>query len=156
MFAESMQNTSDGDSVSFVVVIAGVSGFGRDDHIIDIGVGIAASNVEDEYVVHHVLESSRGVIQTKRHDLPFVTPNGGCEGGLPFVSFLDSNVVITGSNVEFRKSSTTLPFVDELRDEWEGVRILDCDRVELAVVDDHSKFSVFLGDKKARGGKRGL
>ena len=108
--------------------------FGCDDDIVNVNVGVAASNVKDKDVIHHVLEGGGGVVQPERHDFPFITPSGRSEGSLPFVSRLDPNVVVTGSNIQFGKAGTTLPLVDELWDEREGVRVFNRDGVEFSVI----------------------
>jgi hypothetical protein len=62
--------------------------------------------------------------------------------------------MISSSHIQLSKASASLPFVNKLIDEGEGIGIFDCDSTELVIVNNHLHFSVFFGDKKTRGGKR--
>jgi hypothetical protein len=107
--------------------------------------------VDDEDIIHHILESGRGVVEAKGHNAPLETTHGGVEGGFPFVSVLDANVVVTGSNIQLGKFGTSFPLVQEFRDEQKRIRNFYCDIVELSVVDNHSFLSIFLVDEEAGG-----
>jgi hypothetical protein len=47
------------------------------------------------------LECGRRVAESEEHDCGFVEPERCFEGGFPFVSFLDPDVVVSPSDVEF-------------------------------------------------------
>ena len=110
MFLEGLEYLSDDFLVNFVVVSRG-RGFGRDEDVVDVSGGISATNMEDEYVVHHVLEGSQGVVQSEWHDFPLVTSQWGVERRFPFVSLFDTNVMISGTDIKFCETGTTFPFV---------------------------------------------
>ena len=48
-----------------------------------------------EEVVHEALESGGGIGKSKRHDTPFEKSVVSAEGGLPFVTLLDLDKVIS-------------------------------------------------------------
>jgi len=72
VFLEGLEYLTNNFLVYFVVISRG-SGFCRDKDVVDVSVGVSVSNVKDEYVVHHILEGSRGVIKSEWHDFPLVT-----------------------------------------------------------------------------------
>ena len=151
MFSESLEYLSDDFLVYFVVISRG-SGFGHNEDVVDVSVGISTSNMEDEYVVHHVLEGSGGVVESEWHDFPLVTSQWGIERRFPFVSLFDTNVMISGTDIKLCEMGTTFPFVKKFGYKGQGVRILDGDVIEFSVIDNHSPFAVFLHYEEAGGG----
>ena len=121
------------------------------DYVVDVSASITAACVNDEDVIHHILKGGGSVVETEGHNTPLETTHGGVEGGFPFVSVLDADVVVTGSNVQLGKFGTSFPLVQKFGDEWERIRILYRDVVELSVVDDHPFLSIFLVDEEAGG-----
>src|SRR6266702_497537 len=71
-----------------------------------------------EYGVHHGLEGAWGVGQTKEHDAGFVEPEVCLECSLLLVSFLYSHVVVTPTNIEFRKQFGITKSINEFGDQW--------------------------------------
>src|SRR5580700_12135423 len=69
-----------------------------------------------------------------------------------FVSVRSSNcnLPITTCEVDFRKDFCSKESIEEFVDSRESVSILDCLRVERAIVDTHSKSTIFLSDEKNR------
>ena len=63
-----------------------------------------------------MLETLGGNHKSKEHYARFKETEWGDEGCLPFVTFLDANVVIASSYVELSESRELLEVVDEIRD----------------------------------------
>jgi len=59
-----------------------------------------------------MLESGRGVAQSKEHDCGFEESLVGDEGGLPLVPFLDVNIVISWSDIHFGKDGRSLQLMN--------------------------------------------
>jgi len=78
-----------------------------------------------EYGIHHCLEGGGGVGHPKEHDHGFVQSFIGDEGGLPFVAFLDAHIVITPVDVKFGEELLHPDAVNQLRDEGQGVSVVD-------------------------------
>ena len=55
-----------------------------------------------EEVIHQRLKGGRGVTEPEEHDGGFKQSALACESGLPLVSFLDPDVVISSAEVQFR------------------------------------------------------
>jgi len=51
----------------------------------------------------------------------------GFEGSFPLIARTDTNVVIPPSNVKLGEYMSILEFVNDIRDEREGVLVLDCE-----------------------------
>ncbi|KIJ59177.1 hypothetical protein HYDPIDRAFT_101119, partial [Hydnomerulius pinastri MD-312] len=73
---------------------------GREDH-----------DVFPEDVVHHRLECRWGVGKTEEHDRRLKEPAVSPKGGLPFISFLDADVVISPAYVQLGENLRVLEFV---------------------------------------------
>jgi hypothetical protein len=66
--------------------------------------------------VHHHLEHGRGVGEAEKHHCGFEEPFWSEKGGFQFISWLDSDVVISPMDVKLCKESTATEVVDGLRD----------------------------------------
>ncbi|OSX65285.1 hypothetical protein POSPLADRAFT_1134436, partial [Postia placenta MAD-698-R-SB12] len=89
---------------------------------------------EDEYIimedlVHHGLEGRRGVGEAEEHHQGFVQPPVSYEGGLPFVTGFDPDIVIAPPDIKLRKERGTVELIHHLGDQRQGVAIFDGDRV---------------------------
>ena len=58
----------------------------------------------------------------------------GDESGFPLVSVFDTNIVIPPADVKFGENLCSLEFINEIRDEWEGVCIVDHVFIDIAIV----------------------
>jgi hypothetical protein len=56
-------------------------------------------------VIHHGLKGGRGVGEAKEHNSRFKESLARLEGGFPFVTFFDADVVIPPSYVKLGKES---------------------------------------------------
>ena len=103
------------------------------DHNIDKGDDSLILHVP-EYVVDHALEGCRGIDKAEGHDCIFEQPVSASEGGLPFVTLLNSDEVVTVLEVDFcepiRSSNAFLEFIHVRK----GVAIGDSNLVKTAVV----------------------
>ena len=113
-------------------------------------------DVVGEIEIHKCLECRRGTTESKKHYRWFEQPQRGNESGLPLIALLNSDVVISPSYVEFGKEGKLAKVVDEVGDKRQGVCVLDCMFVKIAIVLDWPKFSILLFDEEKGGGLRGL
>ena len=75
----------------------------------------------------------------------------GDESGLPLVAFLDTDVVVSPSYIELGKDLGVLEFVDEVRDQREGVCVSDGVFIEVTIVLAGSESAVLFLDKEEGG-----
>jgi hypothetical protein len=125
-------------------------GIGEDEDIVQIYQHVPFINDFPQDVVHKGLKGGWGVSEPKKHDGWFEESSVCAEGGLPFIAFFDTDVVIPGANVTFGKPFGTLELVYEFSDKGERVSIFDDDSIELTVILSRSEISTFLWDKKER------
>ena len=113
-------------------------------------------DVVSEIEIHKCLECRWGTTESKKHYRWFEQPQRRNESSLPLIAFFDSNVVISPSYVEFGKEGKLVEIVDEIGDKRQGVCILYCMFVEIAIVLDQLKFSILLFDEEKGGGLWGF
>ena len=106
--------------------------------------------------VHEGLEHQGGSTKSEKHDGWFKQPERGDEGGLPFVTILDSDVVIAPVHIEFSEDGELAEVIDKIRDEGQGVCVLYSVLVKVSVILNQSEFSILLFDKEEGGGLRGF
>ena len=68
-----------------------------------------------EYVIHKGLEGSRGITKAKSHNEGFKKAKGAFEGCIPFITFLDSYVVITPLYIKLCEVVEFLEFINKFR-----------------------------------------
>ncbi len=101
-----------------------------------------------EYLIHHGLEGTWQVCQTKEHDPWFKETIFGFECCFLFISCLDLDIIVSPSYIKFGKDMCILYLTDKIRDEWQGIAILDGVFIQLLVVLNWSEFTVFLFHKE--------
>ena len=79
-----------------------------------------------KHSVHRSLEGGGGVGQPKEHDSWFEQSCWGFESGLPFVAFLDSDVVVSPPYVELGEERLTLELLQDCFNQGERVIVTDC------------------------------
>ena len=94
------------------------------------------------------MECRQGVSESKEHHERFKQPFGGKEGGLPFISFLDADIIVPPSYIKFGKEGAPSQPVNYLRDEGRDVAVPSGPLVEGAIVQDQAQFPVLLLDKE--------
>ena len=89
-----------------------------------------------EDVVYHSLEGGRTVGHSEEHHKRFEETAVGVEGCFPFISGLDTYVIETPSDIKFCEVPGFMELGDELRDEREGVPVLDGYGIQCTIVLD--------------------
>ena len=74
----------------------------------------------------------------------------GNESGFSLVAFLDADVVVSPSYIKLSKNLGILEFVNEVRDQREGICILDGVFIEVAIVLARSESAVLFLDEIGR------
>ncbi|KIJ21299.1 hypothetical protein PAXINDRAFT_63851, partial [Paxillus involutus ATCC 200175] len=78
-----------------------------------------------EDVIHQRLECWRGVAKSKEHNVRFEESMRRDERRLPTITRFDLNVVVSPSDIEFRKDLRSFEFIDEVGNEGKGICVLD-------------------------------
>ncbi len=102
--------------------------------------------------VHHHLEGSGGVRQPEEHDHRFEESLGGKKRCLPFIAFLDMDVIVSPSYVELGEKGAAGEAVNGLRYERGYVMVLLGPSVDWAIILDWAELPVFLFDEEEVGG----
>ena len=71
----------------------------KDQDIVHVNHNNASVDQVLKYMVHKVLKCSRRVRKSKKHNSRFVKSLVCAECSLPFVTFLDANIVVTPTNI---------------------------------------------------------
>jgi len=87
----------------------------------------------------------------KKHNHRFIEPVRSSESGLPLVSLLNPNVVISPPDIEFRKVTRMFENVDKIGDMRKRVSVLECVRIYIAIILAGTEHSILLWDKKEGG-----
>ncbi len=109
-----------------------------------------------ENVVHHPLEGHGWVCESEEHDGWLKESSIHVEGGFFLVAFLDSDVVISPTDIKLCEVFGAAELVDEFRDEQKRVSGFDRHFIELPIILYGSKCSIFLFDEEEGGGERGF
>ena len=129
---------------------------GVDEEVVHVDDEPSFSNHIPERVGHESLESGGGVGHAEEHNCGFIESPVGNESGFPLVSILDLDVVISPSYVKLGEDLGVFEFVDEVRDQREGVCISDCMAVKVLVILAGSKASILCLDEEERRGLGGF
>ena len=98
----------------------------------------------DEDIVHHVLECGRRVAEYKEHYGGLEEAIFCNEGSERFVSFCDSDIVVSPSYVHFCEQFLALEFIHEIIYAREQVGILDGPFVDILIILTSAFLSIFL------------
>src|SRR6266481_3973418 len=106
-----------------------------------------------ENVVHHGLEGSWAVGETKVHDEGFEKSKACSESSFPLITLFDTHIVISPTYIQLRE---VLGFgfrnlVDNIGDEGEWVGVLHHHGIELLVVLHEPELTVLLINKEDWG-----
>jgi len=114
-----------------------------------------AEDIEEitEAVVSISLKGCGSVGETEGHDEIFEVTITSTEGGLVFIAVCNPELVICVGHIQARKSISAFEAIEELRNEWEGVTVLDGDIVELSIIDAETEGTIRLFDEEDRGAK---
>ncbi|KIJ07641.1 hypothetical protein PAXINDRAFT_90090, partial [Paxillus involutus ATCC 200175] len=87
-----------------------------------------------EDVIHQRLECWRGVAKSEEHYIWFEESMGRDERRLPTITRFDLNIVVSPSDIEFRKDLRSFEFINEVGNEGKGIRVLDSVGVQISVI----------------------
>src|SRR5260221_318694 len=131
-------------------------GGGVDEDVVHVAYDFAMINELMKDVIHHHLECCRGVAQSKEHDSWFEQALVSPECSLPLIALLDLHIVEPPAEVEYGEELSTMEAGQDIRDEGEGVGVLDHDLIQLLIVLYEAKQTILLLDEEHRGSHRGL
>ena len=95
MVMKDLKNLSDNLPVMFQCL-------GKDQDVVQVNSDLVIDNKILEDFVHHSLECCRGIGEAEKHNKRFKQSSGGSKSGFPLITFLNADIVISPSNVEFR------------------------------------------------------
>ncbi|KAI0289615.1 hypothetical protein B0F90DRAFT_1657115 [Multifurca ochricompacta] len=101
-----------------------------------------------EDVVHHGLKGGRRVGEAKEHDVWFKESLIGFKRRFALISFLNSDVIVSPSDIHFGEHRLVPHGVNKFRDEGKWIGILYGVGIYSSVVLNGSKFSIFLLDEE--------
>ena len=128
----------------------------EDEEIIHIDNKPSLSNHILGGIIHKPLEGGRGVAQFKEHDSGFEEPFVSDEGGLPLVSFLDLNIVISRPDIHLGEDRCSFKLVNKVRDQRKGVDIFDSVFVQVMIILTRAEGAILLSYKEEWGCLRQL
>ena len=102
-------------------------------------------------VIHEVLESGRGIGETKEHHSGLEESFMSNEGSFPLMSIFDLDIVVSPSDIELGEDFCPLEFINEVRNERKRVCITDSVFIDVAIVLTGSEATVLLFDDEERG-----
>jgi hypothetical protein len=109
-----------------------------------------------EGLVHVRLEGGRRVAQSKEHDFWLEQSKFSHERRLPSIIRVDEDIIVSPADVHFSKEFGISEFVDQRRNQWEGISILDCPFINVSIVLARSHRAVLLSNKEESAGLRGF
>ena len=109
-------------------------GGGVDKDVIHVAYDFATVDELTKDVIHHCLECCRGVAQSEEHDGWFKQASVSSKCGLPLVALLDPHIVEPPVEVKYSEELGATKAGQDVRDEGEGVGVLNCDLVQLPIV----------------------
>ena len=119
-----------------------------DNDIVHVDQSFATVDEFHQFVVHHCLECCWRVGQAKKHDGRLEKSVACFKSGLPFVAFLDADIVVSPVNIKFGEPLFTRDTMDEFGYKWERISIRDGPIVQFAVVLYWLQFPIFLFDEE--------
>ena len=99
-------------------------------------------------VVHELLKGGGGIGKIKEHYGQFKESFMGDGSGLPLMSIFDTDIVIPPTDIKFGKNLCSLEFINEIRDEWEGICIANHVFVDIAIVLTSAETTILLFNKE--------
>jgi hypothetical protein len=80
------------------------------------------------------LEGHRSIGQAYWHNQEFIMPIVGLKGSLPFISFLDLDLIVSIKKVNFTEDLGTIKLIEKFTNQWNRVAILYCDGIETSII----------------------
>ena len=101
------------------------------------------------------MEGCGAVCESKVHYQWFKKSALCPESSFPLVTFLDADVIVAPSDVQFCEVPRAAKSVNEVVNKRKGVSVLDSDLVQSAVILDESEAAVLFLDEKDWGSCKG-
>ena len=111
-----------------------------------------------DMIIYKPLEDRGCVHETECHDIKLEGAVQGIECCEPFLTLLDTQLVVTGFHIKFGEYLGSLYLVHDLVDTGEGVCIPNSEVIEVVIIDDQSFRAILLsyeehwGSCRATGG----
>src|SRR6266511_1689889 len=103
-------------------------------------------------VIHHCLKCSRGVHKTKEHHERFKESFTTTKYRFPFISFLDTDIIITPTNIHLDITIVFTKIIDQFVNTRKWISILYSLGVKVMIVLYWVEVSIFFWNKeKGRG-----
>ena len=99
---------------------------GEDEQIIHVYEGPPFCDHVSEGIIHEVLESCHGIHHSEEHYHWFKEPSVGGKGPFPLMSVFDAYIIVPPPDVKLGKEFCSLEFVEEVRNQQEGISVTDC------------------------------
>ena len=127
-------------------------GVGRvDEEIIHVNDKPSFCNHVMKGVIHEVLESGRGIGETKEHYGWFEESFMCDKGSFPLMPIFDSDIIVSPSDIKLSKDFRPLEFIDKVRNEEKRVCITNGVFIDVVIVLTGSETTILLFDKEERG-----
>ena len=79
----------------------------EDEDVVQVEADYALGDQILEYLVHHGLESGWAVGETKEHDQGFKKSSVCAECGIPLITFLDADIVVSPPDIQLGEVTRT-------------------------------------------------
>jgi hypothetical protein len=122
--------------------------FCKDKDVIQVDTDHTLSDEILENVIHHGLEDGWAVSETEEHHQRFEESSVGAECSLPFITFLDTDIVVPPVDIKLGEVACASETIDKVGNERKRIDILDSLCIECAIVLDKSERSILLLNKE--------
>src|SRR6266404_2012134 len=124
----------------------------KDEDVIQVNDNVALIKEVFKDVIHEGLKGCWGIAEAKGHDKWFKQTQRCFKSSFPLVAMMDTNVVVSPTDVELGEVAGVMQLVNEVRDEGERSCILDSDIIKTSVVLYRAEFAILLVYKKEGAG----
>jgi hypothetical protein len=126
----------------------------EEENIIEVDNEMAFIDKVGKDGVHKGLKGRWRVTKAEGHDEWFEETERAFEGCFPFVTFSNTNVIVTPADVKLCEVAGALEFIDEFGNKGKRSGILDCNIVEGAIVLNRTEGAASsFGNEKERDSK---
>ena len=101
-----------------------------------------------EEMVYHGLEDGWAVCHSVEHDSEFKDSTMGGEHSFSIVFRKDLEIIVTIVKVKLGEDLGTIEIVNKVRDEEEGIGIVNCPSIKVSIVLNHVFVAILLRNKK--------
>ncbi len=133
-----------------------VDSFHEDEDVVQVDHNYTFCNELFKDVVHHCLEGSQAVCETEEHNEWFEQSAVCSEGSLPFVTFLDADIVEAPPNIQLHEVLGSAELCYQFRNKWERIFVLHGHGIQCAIILHQSEFTILLLNEEDWRGHGGL